>query len=96
MSIKITCITKSQGYHDNPHVAILKLGWTNEQSGTKGISSRDEMYDWVYTGGIAYVYDSNGNKAKLIAVKTAFGTKYVKTVSDNTTADNLLKLPECS
>ena len=95
MSIKITCIKKDLGHHDNPHVAISTLGWINEQTSNTGKSTRMEIYDWLLTGGNAYVYDNIGNKAKLITAQSSNGTKYVKTESDNTTADNLLKLPEC-
>lgn len=29
MSIRITCITKAGGDHENPYVAISRLGWVN-------------------------------------------------------------------
>jgi hypothetical protein len=29
MTIKITCITKSGGNHENPYEAISRLGWVN-------------------------------------------------------------------
>jgi hypothetical protein len=29
MSIRITCITKAAGDHENPFVAISRLGWVN-------------------------------------------------------------------
>jgi hypothetical protein len=95
MSIRITCIKKDSGNHENPYVAISSLGWINEGSGDKGTSTRLVMYDWVKDGGIAYVKDAKGDQAKLIAEISPKGTKYVKTKPDATTEDNLLKLPEC-
>jgi hypothetical protein len=53
------------------------------------------MYNFVTKeGGHAYV-KSGLNTARVIGAETSTGTKYVKTVADSTTADNLLKLPEC-
>lgn len=95
MSIRITCIKKDSGNHENSHTAISALGWIEDTTNKTGRSTRIEMYDFVRSGGYAYVKDSYGNKAQLIAEVTANGTKYVKTKPDNTTTDNLLKLPAC-
>lgn len=95
MSIRITCIKKSNGYHSNPYTAIESLGWIEDGTNKTGNTSRLEMYDWVKQGGYAYVKDSKGNSAKLIHAETSEGTKYVKTVADGTKTDNLLELPEC-
>ena len=95
MSIKITCIKKSGGNHENPYAAIELLGWINEQTNATGQSTREVIYDWIKEGGTAYVLDKFGNKAYLITAISSHGTKYVKTEPDNTTTDNLLKLPEC-
>ena len=94
MAIRITCINKAAGNHENPYVAISNLGWTNEGTGKSGTSTRVEMHDWVKDGGEAYVVSGQA-RARLVARTSANGTKYVKTEADNTTSDNLLKLPEC-
>ncbi|TMI63661.1 MAG: DUF3892 domain-containing protein [Bacteroidetes bacterium] len=96
MPIKITCIKKDNGNHENPFVAITSLSWINEETGKTGSTSRLEMYDWIVNDkGVAYVKDNNGNKANLRGAVSDKGTKYVKTYADNVTTDNLLKLPEC-
>ncbi len=95
MAIKITCINKDNGNHENPNVAITHLGWLNETEGTSGKNTRLEIYDWIKGGGRAYVKDVYGNIANLVTAETHSGTKYVKTVADGTPTDNLLKLPEC-
>lgn len=95
MSLRITCINKDHGNHENPHVAISMLGWTNEQTGESNTSTRVQMHDWVRDGGIAIVVDGLGNRAQLEARVTALGTKYVRTRPDRTLTDNLLRLPEC-
>lgn len=95
VAVRITCINKANGYHENPYVAIESLGWLNEQSGKTGKSSRETMYDWlVNKGGTAYV-TAGGAKAELIGKISPHGTKYVQTRADSTDRDNLLKLPEC-
>lgn len=96
MAISIKCINKDNGNHENPNVAITHLGWVNEADGTSGKNTRIEIYNWIKVDkGEAYVKNVYGNTVKVITAETASGTKYVKTESDNTTTDNLLKLPEC-
>ena len=95
MSIRITCIKKSNGYHSNAYTAIESLGWIEDGTNNSGSMERVKMYEWVKNGGYAYVKDSSANVAKLIHAETSQGTKYVKTVADETKTDNLLQLPEC-
>lgn len=96
MAVKITCIKKDSGNHENPYTAISSLSWISESTGAQGSSSRLDMYDFVVEKkGRAYVTDKYGNKADLIGQVTSRGTKYVKTKADDVTSDNLLKLSEC-
>lgn len=95
MSVKITCIKKDNGNHENPYVAIKSMNWLNEDDQKSGTATREEIYDFVNKGGEAYVKDAAGNKAKLVTRTTDKGTKYVKTIADDVQSDNLLKLPEC-
>ena len=96
MSVRITCIKKSGGYHENPYTAIESLGWIDESDNKTGHSDRLTIYNWIKDkGGVAYVKDYLGNKANLITAISASSTKYVKTVADETRTDNLLQLPEC-
>lgn len=96
MSVRITCISKDNGNHDNPHAAISNLGWINEQDGKTGSSTRLQMYDWIKNQkGVAYVKDAYGNQVQVGTAETSSGTKYVRTYRDKTWTDNLLALPEC-
>jgi uncharacterized protein DUF3892 len=96
MAIRITCINKDGGNHENPHVAISYLGWVEDGTGKTDKSTRLQIYDWLKTGGgQAYVQDTYGNRAQVVPRETIFGTKYVQTVRDNTPTDNLLHLMEC-
>jgi len=97
MSVRITCISKAGGFHEDPHVAITNLGWVNEANGQTGNSTRLEMYDWIQNqGGQAYVKDNLGNVVSVGTAETAGGTKYVRTYADGKWTDNLLALPECT
>ena len=96
MSVRITCITKSGGDHEDPHTAITSLGWINEENGNRGSSTRLEMYDWIKEkSGHAYVRDNAGNQVGVGTAETQRGTKYVRTFRDRVWTDNLLALPEC-
>jgi hypothetical protein len=97
MSIRITCINKSGGFHADPHHAISRLGWVNEGTGKIGRSSRLEIYDWIKEqGGVAFVVDSRNNKARVGTREHADGTKFLQTYADQIWTDNLLALPECT
>lgn len=96
MTIRITCIKKAGGQHENPHVAISDLGWVTDETGVSGRSTRLEVYEYItQKGGRVYVKDSAGNKAYLVGKISPRGTKYVQTQADGISSDNLLKLPEC-
>ena len=94
MAIRITCINKDAGDHENPYVAIRTLGWINVQTSETGRSTRVVMHDWVQQGNLAYV-EQGGYQARLVAMVSPRGNKYVKTQADITRLDNLLALPEC-
>jgi hypothetical protein len=97
MSVKVTCISKDNGNHENPYVAIENLGWIEDGTRDTGNSTRLQMYDFVENkNGKAYVKDAQGDVAYLMGAISPRGKKYVKTVADETKADNLLKLPECA
>lgn len=96
MSIQITCINKSGGYHGNPHEAISHLGWIEDGTGNTGKSTRLEIYNWIEDQkGYAYVKDRNGNTARVGTAVNSNGTKFVRTYADKVWTDNLLSLPEC-
>lgn len=97
MTIRITCINKDNGNHENPNLAITNLGWINEKTGQTGKNTRLEIYDWIKNKKVeAYVKDRFGNIAYVITAENVYGTKYLKTEADETDRNNLLSLPECS
>lgn len=97
MAVLITCIKKDFGNHESPLSAITSFGWVNESTEVRGSTTRLVMYDFIVNkGGVAYVKDGVGRITNLIGAITPTGTKYVKTLPNDTPDDNLLKLPECS
>ena len=95
MAIRITCINKANGQHENPYVAITDLGWVEDGTGKAGRLTREALHDWITRQhGQAYVQVGVA-RAMVIASVSPHGTKYVKTEADHTERDNLLKLPEC-
>lgn len=94
MSVRITCITKDNGNHDNPHEAISHFGWTNESTGESDIATRAEMVDFLdKQKGQAYV--KNGTKLAYCYTRQGKHGRFVQTYSDNTPTNNLLELREC-
>lgn len=95
MSVRITCINKDEGYHENPNEAISYYGWINESSGKKGKDNRQTMVEWVKKGNKEYVKDSYGNIAYCYVRKSSNGIEFLQTYADEEYTNNLLSLPEC-
>jgi hypothetical protein len=94
MAVRITCINKDQGNHDNPHEAITNFGWVNEQTGGTGKSTLAQMVKFLDVDkGRAYV--KNGTNIAYCYTRPGKFHRFVQTYSDSTPTDNLLKLPEC-
>ncbi len=97
MAVRVTCINKDGGNHQNPHEGITDFGWVNEQTRATGRSTRAQMVEFLEKqNGKAYVKDRLGNVAYIGVVITSWGTKYLRTYADGKWSDNLLSLPECS
>jgi hypothetical protein len=95
MAVKIICIKKQGGYHEDPHHAIERVGWVAPE-GKSGSHTRVEMYDWINDKkGEAYVSDG----VKSVPVGTYVspnGTKCIRTHADGRWTNNLLSLAECN
>lgn len=94
--IRITCINKDNGNHDNPHEAITFLGWLEDGTGLQGKWPRIRMYNWIKDeNGVAYVNDSAGNKVYVQTAESRNGNPFVRTIADGRETNNLLSLMEC-
>jgi hypothetical protein len=95
MAIRITCINKSDGNHDDPNEAISKYGWIQDGTGKSNVSDRQEVVKWVKFGLAAYVIDGAGNKVYCDVRVSRRGTEFLQTHSDGRWTNNLLELAEC-
>ena len=95
MQVRITCITKDNGNHENPHLAATGYGWLNELNNQTGWLSRSEMVSWMEKGNKTYVKDNQQRLIYCYVRTSSLGTKFLQTYSDGTPTDNLLKLKEC-
>jgi len=96
MSVRITCINKDNGNHDNPHEAIFNFGWTNESTRDSGNSSMAQMVDFIDTNPSGSAYVRAGQRTVTCYTRMGrSGNKFVQTHADGTPTDNLLELPEC-
>lgn len=96
MAVRITCVRKDGGNHQNPHEGITDFGWVNEQTRATGQSTRAQMIDFLERqNGKAYMKDRFGNVANIGVWVSAHGNKYLRTYVDDKWSDNLLALPEC-
>ena len=95
MTVRITCINKAGGYHEDPHEVVTHYGWLNEGTNEANKADRQSMVNWVKQGNFAYVKDIYGDVAYCFVNKSRNGTEFLQTHRDNIPTDNLLKLPEC-
>ncbi len=97
MSIKVTCISKGKGNHDDPHEDINWLGWINESTGAAGKNTRSEIVGFIEEQkGAIYVKDGAGNILYLGVVDPPTHRKYLRTRDkDGKWTDDLLALTEC-
>ena len=96
MAVKIICIRKDGGNHQNPHKKITDFGWVNEQTRAAGQSTRAQMvYFLERQNGKAYLKDRFGNVANVGVWISTHDNKYLRTYTDGKWSDNLLALPEC-
>jgi hypothetical protein len=93
MAVRIIKIHKPGGAQ-NPHEAISKYAWVNEDTNREGVSDRPTMVDWIGNKkGYAYVTDAAGT-VRCYVNKSPAGTQFLQTYADGRWTDNLLSLEE--
>ena len=85
--IYITDVHMSTGGTRHEHIANVK--WNNPET-KSGENTRQEIVDWIETGGVAKV--KSGTKEVTVAVVNA-SPKYLRTNADGVWTDNLLAMP---
>ncbi len=88
--LEIQCINKSN--RSNPHERITHVGGIHE--GNRWKLTEDEAILAIENQRASFYVKQRGLRAEVI-VATRSGKKYLKTVADGETPDNLLSLPEC-
>ena len=86
---QIGCINKSD--RSNPHTSIQNIGGI--ENGTRWKISEAQAIQNIESGLYSYFVNRGGEVNVIVATRN--GKKYLKTVSDGETPDNLLSLPEC-
>lgn len=81
--LQVTCITKNSDYERITHIG--GAGWRH---------SEEEAIRNIENGWSEYHISKNGHDVKVI-VSSRNGRKYLKTVNDGDSPDNLLSLPRC-
>lgn len=89
---EIKCINKSDRM--NPHERITHIGGQNPD-GKQWKLSQMEAIDGIESGKWAFYVNRGGRVAEVIVAKSRYGNKYIKTVADGESPDNLLSLYEC-
>lgn len=90
--IEVSCITKTD--RDNPHERISHIGGTYD--GTLWKVPIEEAIERIEKGFNKYYVKNEDIEVDITIVESQNGNKYLRTKGDDTEANNLLELPQCS
>lgn len=90
---QVTCINKDDRY--NPYERITHIGGINADKTRWKLSQANAIYE-IENGVYEFYVNKLGHNVEVIVAKSRYGNKYLKTVADGDTPDNLLSLPECN
>ncbi len=88
---QVQCIRKTDRF--NPHERIHSIGGIS--GGQRWELLEDDAIKGIEQGKWAFYVSRGGRTVDVIIATSAYGHKYLKTVADGVTPDNLLSLPEC-
>lgn len=86
-----------EGTENLEHIVSLRwyetLGPNSPDTGTVQESTRQQMYNFVHSGGEAYTLNQAKTHYAMLEAVNGAHVQYVKTVPDKDKSDNLLSLP---
>lgn len=89
---EIKCINKDDRY--NPYERLTHIGGVNPD-GQNWKLQQQEAIQGIEMGKWAFFVKRGGHTVDIVVAKSRFGNKYLKTVADGDSPDNLLSLYEC-
>ena len=89
---EIKCVSKED--RQNPHERIKAIGGINP-NGTNWKISQEEAISGIESDKWDFYVSQGGRTVDVVVAKSRYGHKYIKTVADGETPDNLLSLYEC-
>lgn len=89
---EVKCINKVD--RTNPHERITHIGGKNAD-GTQWRVSQTEAINGIESGKWEFYVNRGGRVADVVVAKSRYGNKYIKTIADGESPDNLLSLYEC-
>ena len=90
--VKIDCINKND--RQSKYERISHVGGPNA-NGTRWKLKLDDAIAGIEAGTYSFFTKPSTHEVNVVVAKTAQGRKYLKTVADADTPDNLLSLMEC-
>lgn len=89
---EVKCINKTDRY--NHHERIRSIGGVNPD-GTNWKLSQEDAIKGIEQNKWDFYVNRGGRVADVIVATSRYGNKYLKTVADGESPDNLLSLYEC-